>query len=902
MSEAGGNGKTPDFPAKELLHRSIEDKMRSAYLDYAMSVIVSRALPDVRDGIKPVHRRILYAMHLAGNDHNKPYKKSARIVGDVLGKFHPHSQDAVYDSIVRMAQEFSLRYPMVDGQGNFGSVDGDDAAAMRYTEIRMTKLAHLMMADIEKDTVDMMPNYDDSEQEPTVLSTSFPSLLINGSSGIAVGMATNIPPHNLTQSIKACLKLLEKPNSTIDTLAKIIQAPDFPTAGWIYGIEGVRKAYEEGKGRVVMRARAEVEEIRRNKEAIIITELPYTVNKAELVSHIAALSRDKKLEGISDLRDESDRNGMRVVIEIKRDAQPYVLLNNLYKMTEMQKIFSVNMVALVHGEPKLLNLKDMIQHFLDHRREVIYRKSLFNLERAREKAHNLEGLAVAISNLEEIIEVIKTSPNPSDAKLSLTSKAWPCQEVLKMQASLKDPELSRPTREIGIWGVVHDADVAKAKKPKKPMYRLSERQAQSILDMRLARLTALERDKIIKEYEETIALIVDLLDIIDKPERVTEIIKQELKDVKKEYGDERRTEINEVGGDIDNEDLIENKEMVITFTQGGYIKAHYLDEYREQKRGGKGKSATSMREEDKVTDIIHANSHDYMLFFTSRGRVYWKKVYQIPRSSRSALGKFIGNILPLVEKEKIQAVMSVHNLAQEDKYIIFATRRGIIKKTRLKAFANPRPSGIIAIEIADGDRLIDCDLAKNNSSVMLFTDDGKAVRFAADKNFRPTGRQAKGVIGIRLTDQQNVVSMVVTDDEEESILTVTDKGMGKRTELKHYPSKSRATKGVVNISRSKGTGKIVKCIKVNPKGSYMVILDNGMVARHKVKGVPATGRSTKGVIVRRLGKDEHIVDACLVPEDNGKLSKDNGKPKNGGKQGKKGEQGELISDGEDKKN
>ena len=865
MSENDITDVEPDFPAKVLLTRSIEDKMRSAYLDYAMSVIVSRALPDVRDGVKPVHRRILFAMRQAGNDHNKPFKKSARIVGDVLGKFHPHSQDAVYDSIVRMAQDFSLRYPLIDGQGNFGSVDGDDAAAMRYTEIRMTKLAHAMMADIEKETVDMMPNYDGSEQEPTVLSPTFPSLLVNGSSGIAVGMATNIPPHNLKETIDGCLLLLKNRDATFKQITKKIQAPDFPTAGLIHGIRGVHEAYETGNGRVIMRARAEIDSLPKSKkQAIIVTELPYTVNKALLVEHIASLVREKKLDGISDLRDESDRDGMRVVIELKRDAQEHVLLNNLYKMTEMQKNFSVNMVALVDGVPRILNLKQMILHFLDHRREVIYRRSLFDLERAREKAHSLEGLAVAISNLEEVIEVIKTSPSPVEAKLTLITTLWGCKEVLKLQAKLADPDLAKPTREIGVWGLVKDPG---GKKSKTPKYRLSDRQAQSILDMRLARLTALERNKINRDYQETIDRIADLLDILDRPDRVTEIIGEELREIKKEFGDDRRTEIDEIGGDIDNEDLIERQEMVVTLSHLGYIKAQQLNDYREQNRGGKGISATKLRDGDFVADIFHANSHDNMLFFTSRGRVYWKKVYQLPYASRAARGKPVVNLLPLVENEQIQAVLSVSDLTVEDRYVIFATRNGIVKKTPLSAFANPRASGIIAINISDGDRLINCELATDKSSLMLFTDDGKAVRFNSER-LRQIGRTARGVIGIRISKDQEVVSMVVADDDEQSILTVTEKGKGKRTFLKNYPSKSRATKGVVNISRSKDTGKIIKCIKVKPNSNVMLITDQGRVIRIGIKKVRTTARSTQGVKLFDL-KDERLTGVCELPEDNG---------------------------------
>lgn len=835
----------PDFPAKELVHRSIEEKMRSSYLDYAMSVIVSRALPDVRDGQKPVNRRIMYAMLLAGNDFNKPFKKSARIVGDVLGKFHPHSQDAVYDAIVRMAQTFSLRYLLVDGQGNFGSVDGDDAAAMRYTEIRLTKLAHALMTDIEKETVDMMENYDGSEQEPTVLPPTFPALLANGSSGIAVGMATNIPPHNLTELINGCQLLLENPEATWTELFRKVKAPDFPTAGIIYGITGVREAYRTGNGRIVMRAKAEMETIGKNKRtAIIITELPYTVNKSLLVERIADLVRDKKLEGISDLRDESDRNGMRVVIELKRDAQPFVVQNNLFKMTEMQKNFSANMVALVHGVPRTLNLREMLLYFLDHRREVVYRRSLFELERAREKAHNLEGLAVAVSNIEEIIEIIKKSPSPPDAKITLMAREWHCKTVISMLSKLKDPELAKPDRELGVWGL------QTGKGSKRP-YRLSDRQAQSILDMRLARLTALERGKIVKDYEATIEIIVDLLDILDKPDRVQQIITEELVAVKEEFGDKRRTVIDETGGDIDNEDLIERREMVVTRSHAGYIKAQPLAEYRTQHRGGVGMSAAKVKEEDFITDLHIANSHDTMLFFTSRGRVYWHKVYQLPAFSRSSRGRPIVNLLPLQENEQIEAVLATNNLDDDTKFVVMATRNGTIKRTPLSAFANPRSKGIIAITIGDGDRLIDAGLCNKDQTVMLFTDGGMSVRFDTSK-LRPTGRGARGVKGIRLRAAQEVVSMVLPRNDDQYVLTVTAKGLGKRTAVGDYAVKGRHIYGVVNISRSADTGKIVRCILVEQNDGVMLITDHGRLIRTKISSVRNTSRATKGVKIIRL--------------------------------------------------
>ena len=848
----------PNFPAKELIHRSIEDKMKSSYLDYAMSVIVARALPDVRDGMKPVNRRIMYAMLLIGNDFNKPFKKSARIVGDVLGKFHPHSQEAVYDAIVRMAQTFSLRYPLVDGQGNFGSIDGDDAAAMRYTEIRLTKLAHGLMQDIDKETVDMMPNYEGSEYEPTILSPTFPALLVNGSSGIAVATATNIPPHNMTEIINGCQLLLKNPEATWSELFRKVKAPDFPTAGIIYGIAGVREAYKTGQGRVIMRAKSEIEELKKSKKhAIIVTELPYTVNKSLLVEHIANLVRDKKLEGISDLRDESDRTGMRIVIELKRDAQKFVVQNNLFKLTEMQKNFPVNMVALVNGTPRTLDLRSMIFYFLDHRREIVYRRSLYDLERAREKAHNLEGLAVAVSNIEEVINIIKKSPTPTDAKNALLSKQWQCQTVITMLAKLKDPALVKPEREIGIWGL------QPGKGAKRP-YKLSERQAQSILDMRLARLTALERDKIVKEYEKTVKEIVELLAILDSPDRIQQIVYDELEEVKKEFGDKRRTVIDETGGDIDNEDLIDKTDMVVTMSQQGYIKSQPLSEYKTQHRGGVGLSATSVKDEDFINDVHVANSHDTMLFFSSRGVVYWSKVYQLPSFSRNSKGRPIVNILPLMENEQIQTVLSVKDLQAEDRYIVMATRNGMTKRTKLSAFANPRSRGIIAINIEDGDRLIDAKLCTNEHSVMLFSDGGMAVRFKTNQ-LRPIGRTARGVRGIKLGEGQELVSMLVAKSDEQSVLTITEKGLGKRSLVGEYTIRSRNTKGLINISRNANTGKVVKCILVDEKDGVILITDSGRMIRTTVKSVRTTSRATKGVkIIKLNNKQENLVDVCRI--------------------------------------
>ena len=853
--------------AREIVPRSIEDKMSSSYLDYAMSVIVARALPDVRDGMKPVHRRILYAMKLAGNDYNKPYKKSARIVGDVLGKFHPHSQEAVYETIVRMAQDFSMRYMLIDGQGNFGSVDGDFAAAMRYTEIRLARIAHEAMHDIDKEAVDMMPNYDGSEQEPTVLAPSFPALLVNGSTGIAVGMATSIPPHNLTETINACLLLLDKPEATFSDIMGKIKAPDFPTAGIIHGLGSVREAYKTGNGRVVMRGRAEIEVADKTKrESIIITELPYTVNKARLIEYIADLVRDKKLVGISDLRDESDRTGMRIVVDIKRDAQGDVIRNNLYKMTELQKNFPVNMVALVHGVPKVLNLKEMLEHFLAHRKEVVYRRCLYDLERAREKAHGLEGLAVAVSNLEEVIAIIKKAPTPQDAKTKLMAKAWTCKTVVGMLSKLKRPELARPTREPGNWGL-HTKGRAK-------IYRLSERQAQTILDMRLARLTAIERGKIVKDYEATVAIILDLLDILDKPKRIEAIVREELEKIKNDFGDKRRSEIDKIGGDIDNEDLIDRTDMVVTLSHAGYIKAHKSDEYRTQTRGGTGSTAAKTKDGDFIVDLHHANSHDMALFFTSRGRVYWKKVYQLPSyTSRSSWGKPVVNILPLVENEQIQAMLTVDDLEREDMQILMATRNGIVKQTPLKAFANPRTAGIIAINIDDGDRLIGAQLARKDSNVMLFTDGGKALRFLASK-VRSMGRSARGVKGIKLIEDQQVVSLVVVDDlKNQYVLTVTAIGKGKRTEIEAYTLRNRGGQGLNNIS--KAAGKVVKCIPVTVNHNVMAITDTGRIIRVKAETIRKyNSRTTQGVKLIRLKPGENIADICHSPENGDADNKD----------------------------
>ena len=840
----------------------LEREMRESYLDYAMSVIVGRALPDARDGMKPVHRRVLYAMRQAGNDYNKPYKKSARIVGDVLGKFHPHGQEAVYDTIVRMAQPFSLRYMLVDGQGNFGSVDGDAPAAMRYTEIRLAKIAHCIMADIEKETVDMMPNYDGSEQEPKVLCPNFPVLVVNGASGIAVGMATNIPPHNLGNAIDACQLLLDNPDTSISDVIRKIKAPDFPTAGIIHGMRGVREAYKTGRGRVIIRARASIEKVDGGKKnAIIVTELPYMVNKAVLVEKIADAVRAKRIEGISDLRDESDRSGMRVVIEVKRDANPEVLLNNLYKSTAMQSNFAVNMVALVHGIPRTLDIREMLLRFLEHRREVVYRRVLFDLERAREKAHILEGFAVAVSNVEEIIATIKNSKSPAEAKATLLARSWKCDTVVKMLAALKDPSLARLAKEPGDWGLQKPA-----RKGASPTYRLSARQAQSILEMRLQRLTAIERDKVVSDYKETVAKIVNFLAILDDTSRVTQIISDELAEVKKSFGDKRRTEIDEYGEEIDDEDLIEKEDMVVTLSHSGYIKTTRLSEFRTQKRGGTGKTGAGLKEEDFIADLKVANSHSTVLFFTSRGRLYWQKVYRLPSSSRVSRGKPIVNLLQLMDGERVQAMLAIDDLNVDDVHVVMATRNGIVKKTPLKAYSNPRSKGIIAISIDDGDELIDAQLGRAQDTVMLFTDGGMAVRFAAEK-LRPIGRSARGVRGIKIKEGHRCVSMAVCPDEKAEVLTITEKGKGKRTAVSEYGIKGRGIQGVTNISKDPATGKVVCCLLVNPQDQLMLITASGRMIRIRASTVRRSGRSTKGVKAIDIGNDK-LVDAARI-EGNG---------------------------------
>ncbi|HMM54260.1 MAG TPA: DNA gyrase subunit A [Candidatus Desulfobacillus sp.] len=824
--------------AKETLPVSLEQEMRHSYLDYAMSVIKGRALPDVRDGLKPVHRRVLYAMHELGNDWNKAYKKSARIVGDVIGKYHPHGDTAVYDTIVRMAQDFSLRYMLVDGQGNFGSVDGDNAAAMRYTEIRMARIGHELLADIDKETVDFGPNYDGSEREPLILPAKIPNLLINGSSGIAVGMATNIPPHNLNEVVAGCLALLEDPGLGIEELIDIIPAPDFPTAGIIYGTVGVREGYLTGRGRIVMRARTHFEDLEKgNRQAIIVDELPYQVNKKTLLERIAELVNEKKLEGISHIQDESDKSGMRVVIELKRGEMPEVVLNNLFKMTQLQDTFGVNMVALVDGRPRLLNLKEALQAFLAHRREVVTRRTAFELRKARERGHVLEGLAVALSNVDEIIALIKAAATPPEAKRELMARRWHSALVEEMLARVR-AEAARPQGLAPEFGQTAQG------------YRLSDAQAQAILELRLQRLTGLEQDKILAEYREVMAQIEDLLDILARPERITRIIGEELAAVREQFGDARRSEIVTNAADICIEDLIAPEDVVVTLSHGGYFKRQALADYRAQRRGGRGRKAQEMKEDDFVDQLFVANTHDYILCFSSRGRVYWLKVYEVPEGSSSSRGKPIVNLFPLADGEKITAVLPVKEF-DEEHYVFMASAGGTVKKTPLAAFANPRKAGIIATDLAEDDYLIGVAITDGGFDVMLFSDAGKAVRFAED-DVRPMGREARGVRGMQLDPGQSVISMLVAMSEEQSVLTATENGFGKRTPIAEYTRHGRGGKGMIAIQTSDRNGRLVGAVLVGETDELMLISSSGVLARIAVSDVREMGRSTQGVTLISL--------------------------------------------------
>ncbi|MGS0725443.1 DNA gyrase subunit A, partial [Shewanella sp. 0m-11] len=853
---------------------NIEDELKNSYLDYAMSVIVGRALPDVRDGLKPVHRRVLFAMSELKNDWNKPYKKSARVVGDVIGKYHPHGDTAVYDTIVRLAQPFSMRYPLIDGQGNFGSVDGDAAAAMRYTEIRMDKVAHQLLADLEKETVDFVPNYDGTEFIPAVLPTRIPTLLVNGSSGIAVGMATNIPPHNISEVIAGCLALIEDPALSIEQLMDYIPGPDFPTAAIINGRKGIIDAYKTGRGRAVMRARADIEE-ENSRERIIVHEIPYQVNKARLIEKIAELVKDKKIEGISGLRDESDKDGMRIVIEIKRGEVGEVVLNNLYAQTQMQCSFGINMVALTNGQPKLFNLKEMLECFILHRREVVTRRTVFELRKARERAHILEALAVALANIDPIIALIKASPTPAEAKVKLVAQGWELGHVKGMLEKAGD-DAARPEWLEPEFGIRDD------------QYYLTEQQAQAILELRLHRLTGLEHDKIIAEYEELLEIIAALLFILGSPQRLMEVIKEELEEVLTNFGDERRTVINANEVDMSLEDLINEEDVVVTLSHLGYAKYQVLSDYQAQRRGGKGKAATKVKDEDFVEKLLVANTHDTILCFSDFGKMYWLKVYQLPLASRTARGRPIVNLLPLAEGERITAILPVREYA-EDKYIIMATSHGTVKKTALTAYSNPRANGIIAVNLKDGDQLIGVDITDGNDDIMLFSNEGKVVRFNEKARssetgevkidpetgeevvaLRAMGRTATGVRGIKLEDGQTVVSLIVPKGDG-AILTVTENGYGKRTDLSEYPAKSRGTKGVVSIKVSERNGAVVGAVQVGGNDEIMLISNKGTLVRTPAEGVSTIGRNTQGVTIIRTAEDEKVVglqriDEIQVPE------------------------------------
>ena len=845
--------------AKETLPISLEQEMRRSYLDYAMSVIVGRALPDARDGLKPVHRRVLFAMHELNNDWNRAYKKSARIVGDVIGKYHPHGDTAVYDTIVRMAQDFSLRYMLVDGQGNFGSVDGDSPAAMRYTEIRLAKIAHEMLADIEKETVDFGPNYDGSEREPLVLPARIPNLLINGSTGIAVAMATNIPPHNLGEVIDGCMLLLDSPDVSVDELIEKIPAPDFPTGGIIYGVSGVREGYRTGRGRVVMRAKTHVEDMERgNRQAIIIDEIPYQVNKAVLQQRIAELVNEKKIEGISDIRDESDKQGMRVVIELKRGENAEVILNNLYKQTQLQDTFGINMVALVDGQPRVLNLKQVLESFLSHRREVVTRRTVFELRRARERGHLLEGLAVAVANVDEMIALIKASPTPPVAKERLLGRTWAAGIAAAMvERASGDVAALRPDNvEAGV-GLQPDGS-----------YRLSDTQATEILQMRLQRLTGLEQEKIVDEYREVIERILDLLDILAKPVRITGIIRDELREIGDEFGakqkDLRRSEIELNTSELDTEDLITPQDMVVTLSHSGYIKSQPLSEYRAQRRGGRGKQAAGTKEDDWIDQLFIANTHDMILCFSDRGRVYWLKVWEVPQGSRASRGRPIVNMFPLVDSEKITVVLPIKEF-DDQHYVFMATSLGTVKKTELSDFSNPRKAGIIAVDLDAGDFLIGAAVTDGEHDVMLFSDAGKAVRFS-ENDVRSMGRTARGVRGMTLEDGQRVIAMLVADAENRSVLTATEKGYGKRTPVAEYTRHGRGSKGMIAIQSSERNGKMVAAILVEESDEIMLITDKGVLVRTRVSEIREMGRATQGVTLIDVEDDDTLSGVQRIVE------------------------------------
>ncbi len=828
--------------AKEILNISLEEEMQQSYLDYAMSVIVGRALPDVRDGLKPVHRRVLYAMGELGNDWNKPYKKSARIVGDVIGKYHPHGDTAVYDTIVRMAQPFSLRYMLVDGQGNFGSVDGDAPAAMRYTEIRMARIAHELLADIDKETVDFTPNYDESEHEPAVLPAKIPNLLINGSSGIAVGMATNIPPHNLTEVIKGCIAMIEQPDITLHDLMEIIPAPDFPTAGIINGIAGVRDGYRTGRGKLYLRARTHFEDMDHGRQRIVATELPYQVNKARLQEKIAELIKDKRLDGISEMRDESDKDGMRLVIELRRGEVPEVVLNNLFQQTQMQNVFGMNMVALVDGQPRTLNLKQLIEYFIRHRRDVVTRRTLFELRKARERAHILEGLAVALANIDEIIALIKAAPSPAEARKQLVDRVWQ-SGLLNDMLARAGVEASRPDDLPPGFGLGADG------------YRLTEAQAQAILELRLQKLTGLEQDKILQEFGEILDEIAGLLNILSDPDRLMQVIKDELIAIREQFGDERRSEIVHTQQDLSLEDLITEEDMVVTLSHQGYAKSQPLDVYQAQRRGGKGKAATTTKEADFIDKLFVANTHDTILCFSSRGKCYWLKVYELPQAGRSARGRPMVNLLPLEEGERINAILPIREYA-ENRFIVMATAFGTIKKTPLVDFSRPRSAGIIALDLREDDQLIGVDITDGEQRIMLCTSAGKAIRFA-ESDVRAMGRTACGVRGIKLDAEQRVIALMIGDQGD--VLSITENGFGKRTPMSEFPVRGRGGMGVISIRTSERNGAQVGAVRVDAEDEIMLITDGGTLVRTHVDDISQVSRSAQGVKLIRLNKQEKLI-------------------------------------------
>lgn len=836
--------------AKEITPVNIEDELRGSYLDYAMSVIVGRALPDVRDGLKPVHRRVLFAMNVLGNDWNKPYKKSARVVGDVIGKYHPHGDSAVYDTIVRMAQPFSLRYMLADGQGNFGSIDGDSAAAMRYTEVRMAKIAHELLADLDKETVDYVDNYDGTEQIPAVLPTKVPNLLVNGASGIAVGMATNIPPHNLTEVVNGCLAFIDNEDITIDELMDHIPGPDFPTAALISGRKGIIDAYKTGRGKVYMRSKAEIEADKSGKETIIVSEIPYQVNKARLIEKIAELVKDKKVEGISALRDESDKDGMRIVIECKRDAVGEVVLNNLYANTQLQTTFGINMVALEHGQPKLFNLKEMIKCFVDHRREVVTRRTIFELRKARERAHILEGLALALANIDDIIDLIRKAPTPAEAKVGLISRGWDLGNVAAM-LERAGTDAARPEWLEAQYGI------------RDGQYFLTEQQAQAILELRLHRLTGLEHEKILDEYKQLLEEIAELLHILGSTERLMEVIREELEAVRDGFGDARRTEITAASHDIDLEELIAREDVVVTLSHEGYVKYQLLSDYESQRRGGRGKSATRMKDEDYIERLLVANTHDNILCFSTRGKTYRLKTYQLPLASRTARGKPIVNLLPLEENERITAILPVTEFS-EDKFIFMATGDGTVKKTSLDQFSNVRANGLIALNLRDEDSLIGVDITDGDNDIMLFSQSGKVVRFN-EQQVRAMGRTAAGVRGMKLNGNDQIVSLIVPKTDGD-VLTVTENGYGKRTVLSEYPAKSRATQGVVSIKVSERNGLVIGAVQVEEGDEFMMITNAGTLVRTRVGEVSQVGRNTQGVTLIRTAEDEKVVGLQRIEE------------------------------------